>query len=35
VIAFGATEVPARALIDALWPDSEGDAGYHALESAL
>jgi len=35
LIAFGATEVPARALIDALWPDSEGDAGYHALESAL
>jgi two-component SAPR family response regulator len=35
LIAFGGTEVPARALIDALWPDSEGDAGYHALESAL
>ena len=35
LIAFGATDVPARALIDALWPDSEGDAGYHALESAL
>jgi len=35
LIAFGATEVPARALIDALWPDSEGDSGYHALESAL
>ena len=35
LIALGATEVPARALIDALWPDSEGDAGYHALESAL
>jgi two-component SAPR family response regulator len=35
LIAFGATEVPARALVDALWPDSEGDAGYHALESAL
>lgn len=35
LIAFGATDVPARALVDALWPDSEGDAGYHALESAL
>jgi LuxR family transcriptional regulator, maltose regulon positive regulatory protein len=35
LIAFGATEVTARALTDALWPDSEGDAGYHALESAL
>ena len=35
LIAFGATEVSARVLIDALWPDSEGDAAYHALESAL
>jgi LuxR family transcriptional regulator, maltose regulon positive regulatory protein len=35
LIAFGATDVTARALIDALWPDSEGDAGYHSLESAL
>jgi len=35
VIAFGGTEVGSGALIDALWPDSEGDAGYHALESAL
>jgi LuxR family transcriptional regulator, maltose regulon positive regulatory protein len=35
VIAFGGTEVSAGVLIDALWPDSEGDAGYHALESAL
>jgi len=35
LIAFGGTEVGAGALIDALWPDSEGDAGYHALESAL
>ena len=35
LIAFGGTEVGASTLTDALWPDSEGDAGYHALESAL
>jgi LuxR family transcriptional regulator, maltose regulon positive regulatory protein len=35
LIAFGGAEVSAGALIDALWPDSEGDAAYHALESAL
>jgi LuxR family maltose regulon positive regulatory protein len=35
LIAFGGTEVAAGVLIDALWPDSEGDAAYHALESAL
>jgi LuxR family transcriptional regulator, maltose regulon positive regulatory protein len=35
LIAFGGTEIGAGVLIDALWPDSEGDAAYHALESAL
>jgi two-component SAPR family response regulator len=35
LIAFGGEEVGAGVLIDALWPDSEGDAAYHALESAL
>jgi len=35
LIAFGGTEVSAGVLIDALWTDSEGDAAYHALESAL
>jgi LuxR family transcriptional regulator, maltose regulon positive regulatory protein len=35
LVAFGGTEVGAGVLIDALWPDSEGDAAYHALESAL
>jgi LuxR family maltose regulon positive regulatory protein len=35
LIAFGGTGVSAAELADALWPDSEGDAGYHALESAL
>jgi two-component SAPR family response regulator len=35
LIAFGGTEVRAGQLIDALWPDSDGDAAYHALETAL
>jgi LuxR family maltose regulon positive regulatory protein len=35
LIAFGGTEVAACSLTDALWPDSNGDAGYHTLESAL
>jgi LuxR family transcriptional regulator, maltose regulon positive regulatory protein len=35
LIAFGGTEVSAGVLIDALWPDSEGDAAYHALEMTL
>jgi two-component SAPR family response regulator len=35
LIALGGTEVSAGALIEALWPDSEGDAAYHALESTL
>src|ERR1700730_5491571 len=35
LIAFGGTEVGAGVLVDALWPDSEVDAAYHALESAL
>jgi LuxR family maltose regulon positive regulatory protein len=35
LIAFGGTEVGAGVLIDALWPNSEGDAAYHALEMAL
>jgi LuxR family maltose regulon positive regulatory protein len=35
LLAFGGTEVSAGVLIDALWLDSEGDAAYHALESAL
>jgi LuxR family maltose regulon positive regulatory protein len=35
LIAFGGTGVSASQLIDALWPDSEGDCAYHALETAL
>jgi len=35
LIALGGTEVSSGALIDALWPDSDGDAAYHALEMGL
>jgi LuxR family transcriptional regulator, maltose regulon positive regulatory protein len=35
LISFGSTEVSAGALISALWPDSDGDASYHALECGL
>jgi LuxR family transcriptional regulator, maltose regulon positive regulatory protein len=35
LIALGGTEVNADLLVDTLWPDSEGDAAYHALETAL
>src|SRR3984885_3786534 len=35
LISLGGTEVSAGVLIDALWPDSDGDAAYHALETAL
>jgi LuxR family maltose regulon positive regulatory protein len=35
LISLGGREVGAGALIEALWPDSEGDAAYHALESTL
>jgi LuxR family maltose regulon positive regulatory protein len=35
LIALGGTEAGAGVLIDTLWPDSEGDAAYHALESSL
>lgn len=35
LIAHGGIEVGAGTVVDALWPDSEGDAGYHALESTL
>jgi DNA-binding SARP family transcriptional activator len=35
LIAFGGTDVGAGKLIDALWPDADGDAGHHALETTL
>jgi LuxR family transcriptional regulator, maltose regulon positive regulatory protein len=35
IIAFGGADVSSGALTDALWPDSDADAGYHALESGV
>ena len=35
LIAFGGEDVSAGDLTDALWPDSDGGAAYHALESSL
>lgn len=35
LIAFGGRDVHRRQLVDALWPDEDGDAGYAALEVAV
>jgi len=35
LIAFGGTNVPERALTDALWPDAEGDAAHSAYTMTL
>lgn len=35
LIAFGASQISVSSLVDALWPDLEADAGYHAFESTL
>jgi ATP/maltotriose-dependent transcriptional regulator MalT/DNA-binding SARP family transcriptional activator len=35
IVAFGGSSVPAERLIDALWPDEEGDAALQAFEIAL
>lgn len=35
IIAFGANEVDERRLVDALWPDDDGDNGLHALRVSL
>jgi DNA-binding SARP family transcriptional activator len=35
LIAFGGTDVGVSTLVDALWPDADGDSAYHALESTL
>jgi len=35
LVSFGGREVPEQKLIDALWPDEEGDAAEHALTVAL
>lgn len=31
IVAFGIVDVPVRELLDALWPDVDGDAGYDAF----
>ena len=35
IIAFGASAVPEEKLVDAIWPDAEGDAAVTALRVAL
>lgn len=35
LVSLGGREVPEQKLIDALWPDEEGDAAQHALTAAL
>jgi ATP/maltotriose-dependent transcriptional regulator MalT/DNA-binding SARP family transcriptional activator len=35
IVALGGRNVPEERLIDALWPDEEGDAGHSLLASAL
>jgi DNA-binding SARP family transcriptional activator len=35
IVALGGSEVPEQRLIDALWPDQEGDAAQEALAAAL
>ena len=35
IVAHGVVDVPVRELIDALWPDGEGDAGYDTFTVAI
>lgn len=35
IIAFGAVDVPAQKLVDAMWPDEDGDAGAHSLQVSV
>jgi DNA-binding SARP family transcriptional activator len=35
LIALGGVDVPVSSLAEALWPDAEGDAAYHAFENTL
>jgi len=35
LVAYGSAPVPQEVLIDALWPDAEGDAARNALDNAL
>lgn len=35
LVAFGAFDVPAQALVDALWSDEDGDSGLHSLQVSI
>jgi tetratricopeptide (TPR) repeat protein len=35
IVAFGGTDVPEQRLIDAIWPEDEGDAGARSLNVAI
>ncbi len=35
IVAFGGSDVPAPSLIDALWPEMEGDIGQESFQQAL
>jgi LuxR family transcriptional regulator, maltose regulon positive regulatory protein len=35
IVALGGDGIPEEALVDRLWPDAEGDAGQHAIETTL
>ena len=35
IIAFGSRDVPEQALLDALWPEEDGDAAYRSLTATL
>jgi DNA-binding SARP family transcriptional activator len=35
IVAFGGVNVPCEKIIDAAWPEEEGDCGYHAFEVGI
>lgn len=35
IVVYGGSNVSVELLIDSIWPDAEGDAGHHALETTL
>lgn len=35
IVAYGGSDVPQEKLIDAIWPDEDGDAGYSSLKVAI
>jgi LuxR family transcriptional regulator, maltose regulon positive regulatory protein len=35
IAAFGGTNIPETQLVDAVWPEEEGDAGHHAFDVAV